>query len=116
MSLNPTQFDITEGRIAFIVKAGQVSWNDNQVKVLVKLSKDSNFISLIKDEKNQLVFTHFSLEYGQTILTVDAKDLPSSRDLPFILSWSVSDKKIGLSINGTLRKEESMPTPINNGQ
>ena len=108
MPLNTPQFDITEGRIAFVIKAGQVIWSDNQPKVLVKLSKDANFISLVKDENNQLVFTHFSVEYGQTILSVDAKDLPSNRDLPFILSWSVPNKKIGLYVNGTLKKEETI--------
>ncbi len=112
MALNTPQFDIKEGRIAFIVRAGQVIWSDNQVKVLVKLSKDANFISLIKDEKNQLVFTHFSIESGQTTLTVDAKNLPSNRDWPFILSWSVPNKKIELYINGTLKKEETMPTAV----
>ena len=111
MSLNTPQFDIAEGRVAFVVKASQVIWNDGQPKTLMKLAKSPDFISLVKNENNQLIFVHFSVEYGQTILTVEAKDLPSNRDLPFILSWSISDKKIGLSINGTLRKEEAIPTP-----
>ena len=114
MPSNTPQFDITEGRIAFVVKAGQVIWNDNQGKVLVKLVKSPDFISLVKNENNQLVFTHFSVEAGQTVLTVDAKDLPNNRDLPFILSWSVPDKKIVLYINGTIKKEETIPTPLDN--
>ncbi len=112
MALNTPQFDITEGRIAFVIKAEQVIWSDNQQKVLVKLSKDANFISLVKDEDNQLVFTHFSVEHGQTILSVDAKNLPINKDLPFILSWSVPNQKIELYINGTLKKEETIPTPV----
>jgi len=105
MSLDTPQFNITEGRVAFVVKAGQAIWNDGQTKILMKLAKNSDFISLVKNDNNQIVFVHFSVEDGQTILTVEAKDLPSNRDLPFILSWSVADKKIGLSINGTLKKD-----------
>lgn len=111
---NSTRFDITEGRIAFVIRVGQVDWTDNQNKVFARLASGPNFISLVKDEHGQLIFTHFSTESGTTILTVDAaatRALPAHRDLPIILSWSVSDRSIGIDVNGSLHREQDMAIP-----
>ena len=50
MSLfDPNTFNISEGKIAFTIRVGQVNWTDNQTRTLVKLTREANFISLLKN-------------------------------------------------------------------
>ncbi|MCL4403917.1 hypothetical protein M1432_01020 [Patescibacteria group bacterium] len=96
------RFNIAEGRIAFVIKAGRVQWSSVGDIVIARLAQDANFVSLEK-RGAQLIFTYFSVEAGSASLPVDASTLDAARDHSFLLSWSISEDKIEIFIDGTLR-------------
>ncbi len=96
----PRQFNITEGKIAFTIKPGQVNWTDRQNKTLIKLGKDANFISLSKNEENQLAFSHFSVDTGLSVLKIDTSEFITTKEYSFILSWSIKERKMEVVVNG----------------
>ena len=100
------QFDTRDGRIVFEIKKGQVVWDDNQSRQLVKLSKNGSFILLAKDANNNLKFSYFDIETGKADLEIETGDLSSEKDYALILSWSAQDKIIKLYMDGKLKGSE----------
>jgi len=104
MSLfDPNTFNISEGKIAFTIRVGQVNWTDNQTRTLVKLTREANFISLLKNESNKLIFSHFSVDSGLSILEVDTSGFSREGEYSFILSWSIPENKLDVFVNGELK-------------
>jgi hypothetical protein len=108
VSTDLEQFDTREGRIVFEIKKGQVIWNDNQSRQLVKLSKNGSFILLEKDASNKLRFSYFDIETGKADLEIETGDLSSEKDYALILSWSTPDKIIKLYMDGKLKGSETI--------
>jgi len=108
---DPNTFNISEGKVAFTIQPSQVNWTDNQARTLVKLTREANFISLLKNEGNKLIFSHFSVDSGLNTLEIDASEFNREGEYSFILSWSIPENKLEVFVNGELKASGPITRP-----
>ncbi len=98
------EIDFNEGSLTFWIPKGAIDYKGNEFIDLVNYNSDEGKIRIVKNNNNGLKVLYRYNDYGECILETNAEDLDNDDKHMVAVTWSLSDMKVKLYIDGVERK------------
>ena len=99
---NNFEINFNEGTINFWIPKGEINYKNGKYISIFNHENKRGYIKIQKDKDNGLKFYYFYIGNGKCFLNTNIDGLDKNKKHMITFTWSLSDRKIDLYIDGEL--------------